>query len=73
MPAKPIKHGVKVWMLCDATNVYLSRFEFYLGQKNNQTEHGLGHNVVMKPTENIQRTNYFVLFDNFFTDLLLLL
>lgn len=72
MPAKPIKRGVKVWMLCDANNAYLSRFQVYLGRQNNQTEHGLGHNVVTNISSHIQQTNRWLFFDNFFTGLPLL-
>ncbi|XP_060571268.1 piggyBac transposable element-derived protein 4-like [Ruditapes philippinarum] len=42
MPAKPIKRGMKIWMLCDSNSGFLSRFEVYLGRQDNRTEHGLG-------------------------------
>ena len=29
MPKKPIKHGIKVWVLGDSTNGYFSRFDIY--------------------------------------------
>ena len=32
MPAKPIKHGIKVWVLEDGSNGYFSRFEGYTGR-----------------------------------------
>ncbi|XP_053393043.1 piggyBac transposable element-derived protein 4-like [Mercenaria mercenaria] len=72
MPAKPIKRGVKVWMLCDSNNAYLSKFQFYLGKTNNEREHGLGHNVVTDITSHIQHTNRWIFFDNFFSGLPLL-
>ena len=67
MPAKPIKRGMKLWMLCDATTAYLSKFEVYMGRQNNTTENGLGYNVVTRLTEELRNTNRHVYFDNFFT------
>jgi len=72
MPAKPIKRGVKLWMLCDANNAYLSKFDVYLGKQNNTTEHGLGHNVVMKLSEEMHHSHRHVYFDNYFTGVPLL-
>ncbi|XP_045194304.1 piggyBac transposable element-derived protein 4-like [Mercenaria mercenaria] len=67
MPAKPIKRGVKIWMACASNTAYLSRFDIYLGRNNNQTEHGLGYNVVRKLTDNLHGSNRHIYFDNFFT------
>ncbi|XP_052218050.1 piggyBac transposable element-derived protein 4-like [Dreissena polymorpha] len=67
MPAKPIKRGIKVWMLCDARTAFLARFEVYLGPQNNQTEHGLGDNVVMRLVDHIYHFFGWLFFDNFFT------
>ena len=38
MPQKPIKRGIKVWVLADSRNGYFSRLEIYTGKKEN-TEH----------------------------------
>ncbi|XP_060562864.1 piggyBac transposable element-derived protein 4-like [Ruditapes philippinarum] len=67
MPAKPVKRGIKVWMLCDAQSAYLSRFDIYLGRQENRTEHGLGHNVVMKLSDHLRHSFRWLFFDNFFT------
>lgn len=67
MPAKPIKRGIKIWMLCDSNTAYLNRFSVYLGRQTNNTEYGLGHNVVMNLTSNLQQSHRHVYFDNFFT------
>ena len=34
MPKKPIKRGIKVWVMCDTNTALMSRFEFYLGRQN---------------------------------------
>ncbi|XP_052283877.1 piggyBac transposable element-derived protein 4-like [Dreissena polymorpha] len=67
MPAKSIKRGIKMWMLCDARTAFLARFEVYLGRQNNQTEHGLGDNVVMRLVDHIYHSFRWLIFDNFFT------
>ncbi len=38
MPAKPIKHGKKVFCLCCATTVVMLAFEVYCGKDNNKTD-----------------------------------
>ncbi|KAH3782835.1 hypothetical protein DPMN_160755 [Dreissena polymorpha] len=50
MPAKPIKRGIKCWMLCDSRSGYLANFEVYLGLDSSNVEHGLAYNVVMRLT-----------------------
>ena len=69
MPAKPIKRGIKCWMLCDSISGYLSNFEVYLGRNTATREQGLGYNVVMRLTRFIRNSFRWVFFDNFFTGL----
>lgn len=69
MPAKPIKRGIKLWMLCDARTAYVHRFEVYLGRQENRPEHGLGYNVVTRLTDHLQHTHRWIFFDNFFTSI----
>ena len=45
MPMKPIKCGIKVWVLGDSTNSYFSRFSIYTG-KGEERVGGLGTHVV---------------------------
>ena len=53
MPMKPIKGGIKVWVLGDSKNGYFSRLEIYTGKKDH-TEHGLGSCVVKDLTKDFQ-------------------
>ena len=50
MPMKPDKFGIKVWMLADADNYYVPRFQIYLGKNWTNNElfqlKGLGYYVV---------------------------
>ena len=36
MPMKPDKFGIKVWMLADADNYYVPRFQVYLEKKSHE-------------------------------------
>ena len=54
MPKKPVKRGIKVWMLADATNGYVSSFEVYTGKKKDSVEKGLGARVVKNLTQHLQ-------------------
>jgi hypothetical protein len=38
MPAKPIKHGIKVFCLCCAATAVMLAFEVYCGKDNNKND-----------------------------------
>ena len=67
MPKKPIKRGIKVWVLGDSRIGYFSHLEVYLGKKEGVTEHNLGARVVKDLTTDFQNKWHRVYFDNFFT------
>ena len=59
MPKKPIKWGIKVWMLAEPKTGYISNFEVYLG-KSTSSEHaelGLGTRVVMDISKPFHHTH----------------
>ena len=66
MPMKPIKRGIKVWVLGDSCNGYFSKFEIYTG-KGAVAEKGQGARVVKSLTSQLKGKNHHVFFDNFFT------
>ena len=35
MPDKPVKYGIKLFMLCDSTNGYYKKFDVYVGNDGN--------------------------------------
>ena len=72
MPAKPIKRGIKIWMMCDSNTSFLANFNVYLGKSEATSGNGLGYDVVSKLTEHIRNSNRHVYFDNFFTGIDLL-
>ena len=67
LPMKPIKRGIKVWVLGDSSNGYFSRLEVYTGKKGNTVEKDLGARVVKDLTQDFQSRWHRVYFDNFFT------
>ena len=69
MPKKPVKWGIKLWCLCDATTGYCLALSVYKGKDNNDEakQLGLGYTVVMKLMENYLLRNHHVYADNFFS------
>lgn len=72
MPLKPVKRGIKVWVLADSHNGYFRKFEVYSGKKGDSTEKGLGARVVKSLTSELHGKNHHVFFDNYFTSVNLL-
>ena len=68
MPKKPIKRGIKVWVLADSANGYFSRLEVYSGKQTERVEKGLGARVVRSLSADFQGKFHHVVFDNYFTD-----
>ena len=67
MPMKPIKRGIKVWVLADGVSGYFSRLEVYSGKQTNRAETGLGSRVVKSLTTDFHGKYHHVIFDNYFT------
>lgn len=74
MPAKPTRHGIKVWMAADSSNGYVLNYDVYLGKEANQRSriYGLGYDVVTKMIRPFMNKNHHVYFDNFFSSVKLL-
>ena len=66
MPKKPVKRGIKVWVLGDSETGYFSKFDIYCG-KGTSPEKSLGARVVKTLTEPLKGKFHHVYFDNFFT------
>ena len=69
---KPIKRGIKVWVLGDSSNGYFWNFQVYTGKVNNTTEKGLGARVVKELTSDLKGKYHHAFFDNYFTSVNLL-
>ena len=74
MPMKPVKRGLKVWVMADAVNGYFCTFDVYVGRPSDGrgTEVGLGERVVLQLTERLRGARYQVFVDNFFSSCRLL-
>ena len=66
-PMKPVKRGIKVWVLADSHNGYFKKFQVYTGKDENRVEHGLGERVVKTLTAELHGKHHHAFFDNFFT------
>ena len=71
MPKKPVKRGIKVWVLGDSKTGYFSKFDVYCG-KGTSPKKSLGARVVKTLTEPLKGKFHHVYFDNSFTSIKLL-
>ena len=40
LPAKPIKHGIKIFSVCCSYSAFLLGYDVYVGKENNSMENG---------------------------------
>ena len=66
MPLKPVKRGIKVWVLADSHNGHFHQFQVYTGRERSG-ERQLGHRVVKDLTLFLKGKSHHVYFDNLFT------
>jgi hypothetical protein len=69
MKDKPVKFGIKVWVLADAVTAYCHNFEVYVG-KNAEivtNNFGLSSKVVIVLTKHLEMKGHEVYTDNFYT------
>ena len=62
MPMKPIKRGIKVWVLGDSSNGYFSNFQIYTGKVGATAETCLGARVVKDLTHDLKGKYHHVCF-----------
>ena len=64
---KPIKWGVKFWVLAYSSNGYTVDFNVYIGRHAGETvsDKDLGYDVVMKLIQRFHHQGYHLFFDNF--------
>ena len=68
LPLKPVKWGVKVWVMAESSTDYCSTFQVYTGKDTaGTTEKGLAHRVVMDLTKPYYGSQLAVFMDNFYT------
>ena len=47
-PNKPVKYGLKFWLLCDAESRYILGLDLYGRRKGDDVEHNLSANIVLQ-------------------------
>ena len=70
IPKKPKKWGIKLWVLADSSNGYVTDFEVYTGASDG-VQHGLGYTVVMRLMAPYIGLWHRLYVDNFYTSPLL--
>ncbi|XP_033729312.1 piggyBac transposable element-derived protein 4-like [Pecten maximus] len=69
-PDKPIKYGLKVYMLCDSDNGYCSRMELYTGhggQNMAPSQFGATYDLIMRLADPFLNKGYHLYMDNYFS------
>lgn len=72
--SKPIKWGIKAYMICDSNNGYILNTEIYTGQKENQIlEIGVVGNVVYRlvTSADLHNKNHVLVMDRFYNSVTL--
>ena len=70
MRDRPTKWGIKVWVLADATNGYVKKFEVYTGkEEGNRSSVGLCSRVVLNLMKGLHGSGLHLYTDNFYTSL----
>jgi len=74
MPDKPVKYGIKLFMLCDSTNGYCKKFDVYVGSdERNAGNLGKTGKTVLNLLQGLENTHHRVYMDNFYTSPILFL
>ena len=67
LPLKPVKRGIKIWVVAESSTGYFLDLQVYLGKEGGQSEHGLGERVVLDLTEAYRGKAHRIFCDNFFS------
>lgn len=72
MKEKPVKFGIKLWVLADTSTGYTLKFFVYLGKKRTEIYNmskGLAYEVVTRLTQGLFSQGYRLFIDSFYTTL----
>ena len=69
MKDKPVKFGIKIWVLADTVTSYCYNFDVYVGKNAEVVNENLGlaSKVVIALTKTIEMKGYEIYTDNFYT------
>ena len=68
LPKKPIRRGIKSWVMADAVNGYVCDLQVYTGKHGDRVTTNLGMHVVTHLTSSLPSGSH-VYFDNYFSSL----
>ena len=66
MPDKPVRFGIKVWMLASSKSRFVWQMEVYFGEQTGAGPHGLGYHVVERMVKGLENRGHCLVIDNFF-------
>lgn len=67
-PDKPVKYGLKAYVLCDSENAYCLRFKLYTGKKSVQpSENGATYDLIMDLMRNYFEKGHILYCDNYYS------
>ena len=67
LPSKPIRFGIKCFVLAEAKSGYVANFQVYVGKEGNATEVNLSSRVVKDLMEKFQNKGHHLFTDNYYT------
>ena len=67
LPMKPVKWGVKVWVMAESKTGYVNHFQVYTGAIQGKAEKDLAHRIVMDLAKPYFGSNLTIYMDNFYT------
>lgn len=65
---KPVRWGIKLWVLCEAKTGYVFKFQVYLGKEDGNVEYNLARRVVKHLIAPIEDKFHNLYMDNFYCD-----
>ena len=66
MPDKPVRFGIKVWLLASSKSRFVWQMEVYFGEGTGAGPHGLGYHVVKRMVKGLENWGHCLVIDNFF-------
>ena len=75
MKDKPVKHGIKVFVLADGKYGYIKRIQIYIGKNSSlsKNELGLSTKVVLDLVKGLESSHHKLYVDNYYTSPILFL
>jgi len=72
MPSKPIKVGLKAYLLCESNTGYVLNYSLHTGEMTKSEENSITYRIVMSLLEGFEGDGYKVFTDRFYTSMQLM-